>query len=104
MLITQPYEWSLYSERPGKRIWRRFNIADDAVEYMEEWFEAVPLQAAAQQRELAGGTKDIKALAVVPDSELSRAIREGWVNDDAAWNRWANDANNRNLRILDGSA
>jgi len=103
MLITNPYEWTLYLERPGKRIYRRFNVAEDAVEFMEEWDNEMPLVQAAAQRELHAETKHLKPIAIVPESELSRAIREGWANDDQAWNRWANDRDHVNLRITDGT-
>ncbi len=102
--IVNPYDWELAFERPGKRIFRRFNLATNEVEYMEEWVNDAPLRAAAAQRELHAETSDIKPLAIVPDSELSRAIREGWVHDEKRWNRWANDRDNVNLRILDLTA
>lgn len=104
MLISNPTAWTLVVERPGKRIYRRFNMADDCVEYMEEWDEDFQLSLAAEERELNPGSKNLKPLAVIPASVLSRSILEGWSNDDDRWRRWANDSDNRNLRITDGTA
>jgi hypothetical protein len=104
MLIYKPTEWHLWRERPGKRIWRRFNVAEDAVEFIDEWDETFQLEMAAQERELNVGTPNLRPLAVIPQSVLAASIKEGWVNDDNAWKRWTNDIDNRNLRILGGSA
>jgi hypothetical protein len=102
--IVRPTEWTLVIDRPGKRVWRRYDLGTDSVEFMEEWLEDVPLAQAAQERELAVTTKNLKPLAVIPPSVISRAIREGWVNDDKAWTRWMNDRENCNLRVTDGVA
>lgn len=102
-IVGRITDWQLRSETLGKRTWMRYNPATDEIEIMEEWFNEVPLIQAAQQRELYDGAKtDFKPLAVVPKSEQSRAIREGWVNDDDAWRRWMNDSDNAYLRVTRG--
>ena len=102
-VITHPYDWTLYLERPGKKIWRRYNLADDAVEYLEEFFEDVPLKAAEQLREIHPNNKNCKPLSVIPPSVLNRALREGWANDDDRWIKWMNDGDNKYLRITEGA-
>jgi len=72
--------------------------------YREEWYEDAALEQARQQRELAVAGGNLQLLAVIPPSEMNRSIREGWVNDDDAWKRWANDASNNKLRVSDGVA
>jgi hypothetical protein len=92
-------DWRLVRQTPTKRILMRYCAMTDEVEICEEWLETVPLEQARQQRErplLAH--QDIKPLAVIPDSEMSRAIREGWANDQSAWAKWARDLDNRSLR------
>lgn len=92
--------WRVVKDTPSKRILMRYDPVTDSVEVCEEWREDVPLAQARQQRErpaLAG--KDIKPLAVIPDSVMSRAIREGWVNDQEQWARWARDIDNRKLQL-----
>ncbi|MCC6779913.1 MAG: hypothetical protein IT537_25320 [Hyphomicrobiales bacterium] len=97
-------DWQLRSASPGKRTWMRYNAATDEIEIMEEWLNEVPIREAAIERELAGGRKGgfLQPIAVIPNSERSRAIREGWDDDDMAWKRWMNDIDNRYLRITDG--
>lgn len=70
---------------------------------MEEWDDELALEQAAEQRQLAQG-KDVRNLAVIPDSVKSRALREGWYFDEKAWKRWMNDIDNRKLRVSEGRA
>jgi len=92
-------EWRVVKETPTKRILMRYVASTDEVEICEEWLEDAPLAAAKQQREAPTlAHKDTKPLAVIPDSVMSRAIREGWVNDQHAWAKWSRDIDNRNLR------
>lgn len=46
--------------------------------------------------------KDFRHVAVIPLSEIDRAMREGWLNDKAKWKKWCNDANNSHLRTWKG--
>lgn len=100
-------DWQLRSQSPGKRTWMRYNRATDEVEFLEEWFEEVPLREAKMERDLyeyAGKAPgDFKApICVIPNSVRAKAIKEGWEDDDAKWRQWMNDIDNRYLRIRDG--
>ena len=94
-------DWRVVKSTPTKRILMRYCAMSDEVEICEEWLEDAPIQQAAQQRERPV-LKDpnIKPLAVIPDSVLSRAINEGWVNDQDQWAKWARDVDNRKLQLV----
>jgi hypothetical protein len=102
----QFHDWVLFDERPGKKLYSRFDPHTGDLEIMEEWYEEATLDQAAEAREGVGvlGSKDLRPLAVIPDSVKARALREGWYFDDAAWKRWANDPDNKRLRITGGVA
>lgn len=55
-------------------------------------------QDTPRTREGAIGRKAAK----IPMSVLHRAYREGWANDPAEWAKWANDSDNKKLRVWDG--
>ncbi len=46
--------------------------------------------------------KDFRLAAVIPVSVMDRAFREGWMNDKAAWKKWANSPDNAYLRVWRG--
>jgi hypothetical protein len=94
-------DWRVVKETPTKRILMRYCPLSDEVEICEEWLADAPIEQAAMEREapLFGKAKDVKPLAVIPDSEWSRATREGWVNDQNQWAKWAKDADNRKVQI-----
>ena len=46
--------------------------------------------------------KDFRHAAVIPQSVMDRAAREGWLHDKAAWKAWANDPDNKDLRTWNG--
>lgn len=101
-------DWQLRTELPGKRTWMRYNPATDEIEFLEEWFEDFTLEEAKRERDIfehAGGRKgaDIAPVCVIPNSVRSKAIREGWEDDDVKWKRWMNDIDNRYLRISGGT-
>jgi hypothetical protein len=100
----QHEDWTLHPSlcRPGKRVYSRFEPNGDLV-FMEEWDDDLALEQAAQQREIGQG-KDMRNLAVIPDSVKARALREGWYFDERAWKRWMNDIDNRKLRVAEGRA
>lgn len=104
-IVGKITDWQLRSQRPGKRVWMRYNNATDEVEIMEEWLNAVPLAEARLERDIhsaVSGKSDFKPLCVIPNSERARAIREGWHDDNGAWRRWMNDIDNKYLRITQG--
>ncbi len=94
-------DWRVVKETPTKRILMRYCAMTDEVEICEEWLEDAPLRQAEAERE-APTLKDanLKPLAVIPDSVMSRAINEGWVNDQDQWAKWARDVDNRKLQTV----
>ncbi|MFO7306921.1 MAG: hypothetical protein C0P74_015545 [Gammaproteobacteria bacterium] len=100
MSIVNPYEWRVIHERPGKRILAKVDPATNEVVICEEWLEDHVLEQARIQREQPLFVHpDLKPLAVVPDSVMSKAIKEGWSEDQKQWEKWARDIDNRNLRL-----
>lgn len=59
------------------------------------------IEKAKMLSELSPG-ETFRHAAVVPQSVLDRAIREGWVNDNDKWRKWANNADNSRLRTWPG--
>jgi len=59
------------------------------------------IAAAAARRELPMD-KELRPVAEVPMVVIERAMREGWINDQAAWRRWLNDSDNRAFRVWGG--
>ena len=96
--------WVLHEERPGKRIYSGFDRHTGELILMEEFYDDLALDAAAVARDEAESLKDMRHLAVVPDSVRARALREGWYFDQAAWKRWMNDLDNNKLRVHGGVA
>lgn len=45
---------------------------------------------------------DMKHVARVPVTIVEKAMREGWFNDQAAWNRFLNDPDNKDFRVWEG--
>ena len=45
---------------------------------------------------------DMKHVARVHVTIVEKAMREGWFNDQAAWNRFLNDPDNKDLRVWGG--
>ena len=99
--MLNPREWRLVKETPTKRILMRYVPSSDEIEICEEFLNDAPIAQAQLEREvpLFGATKDMKPLAVIPDSEWARATREGWVNDSDQWAKWAKDIDNRKVQI-----
>lgn len=103
-------DWRLFREhrditgRVYKRIYQRYvpgNTPDeDAVEVCEEWIEdAAFAQAQLERDKPMFQGKDMKPLAVMPLSEESRAIREGWINDKKELAKWAKNIDNRKVQV-----
>lgn len=98
--------WTLVEERPGKRIYSGFDIQTGDLVLMEEWDDSWALEQAQLQRDGVGTLqgKDIRNMAVIPESVRARALKEGWYFDEKAWTRWMNDPDNNKLRVTGGRA
>ncbi len=46
---------------------------------------------------------DMKHVARVPVTVVEQAMREGWFHDDAKWNQWLNDPQNKDFRVWEGT-
>lgn len=99
-------QWVLVDARPGKKIFTGFDRITGDLVFMEEFDDQGALDQAAYQREVADTAtgKDVKNMAVIPESVRARALREGWYFDDKAWKRWMNDPDNNKLRVTGGRA
>ena len=94
-------DWRVVKETPTKRIKMRYEPMTDEVVVCEEWLEDAPLHQARLERDRPRlSSSDIKPLAVIPDSVMSRAINEGWANDPHEWAKWARDVDNRRLQLI----
>jgi hypothetical protein len=49
-----------------------------------------------------GRLKDMRHIAEIPMSIVEKAMREGWLNDRAAWKKFLNDPDNKGLRVQGG--
>lgn len=97
----QTRNWRVVRETPTKRILMRYCAMSDEVEICEEWLEDAPINQARIERDKPTlQDKNLKPLAVIPDSVMSRAINEGWANDQDQWAKWARDADNRKLQLV----
>ena len=72
-----------------------------------EFLEDPALNEARLRRDAGHGERPkrdelMRPAAKVPMSVIHRAMREGWLNDKDAWAKWANDADNKHLRIWEG--
>lgn len=99
--MSRTTDWRLVRQTPTKRTLMRYCPMSDEVEICEEFLEDAPIAQARVERDNPSlQDKNLKPLAVIPDSVMSRAINEGWVNDQDQWARWARDADNRKLQLV----
>ena len=47
--------------------------------------------------------KDMRRVALIPDTVINQSFIEGWFDDEAAWKRWANDPDNAKYRTTKGT-
>jgi hypothetical protein len=78
------------AERPGTVI-------------VEEREDCEPIIEAAKRLSDATPSKEFRHAAFIPHFVLNRAAREGWLNDEKAWKRWANDPANACFRTWKGA-
>jgi hypothetical protein len=76
-------------DRPNDLLIKTFDDADPLLEKAKVFSEQPP-------------GKDFRHAMVIPMSILDRAMRDGWLNDKAAWKKVANDSANANLRTWKG--
>jgi hypothetical protein len=61
------------------------------------------IQEAKALRENHRSRGHFKHVARVPSSVAEQAMREGWFHDQARWDRWLNDSQNRDFRVWEGT-
>lgn len=77
------------------------NDADETVTFNMAQ-DCEPIIAAARARRELPMDKELRPVAEVPMVVIERAMREGWINDQAAWAKWLNDPDNRAFRVWEG--
>ena len=75
---------------------------EDGVTRFETRQDVDPIIKAASILSDVPPDKDFTRVALLPMSEYTRAIQEGWFHDEAAWNRWLNDPANDCYRTWHG--
>lgn len=65
---------------------------DDTLKYCAERRRDSPRRFAAA----------MSPVAEIPISVYEKALIEGWANDPEAWRKWANDPDNKALRLTEG--
>jgi hypothetical protein len=97
-----PQKELLLSRLPG---WRETIVIDDDRPddlIIKTYCDPTPhIERAGAIADEAPG-KDFRHVAVVPPDVWDRALRDGWANDQKAWNKWANDGSNAYLRTWKG--
>jgi hypothetical protein len=78
----------------------RYEDQDTVLQTVEDCEPIV--ESARHLREVHQAGSDMKHVARVPVTVVEKAMREGWFNDQAAWNRWLNDPDNRDFRVWQG--
>ena len=61
------------------------------------------LESVKTLREDHRARSDMKHVARVPVTVVEKAMREGWFHDDANWNQWLNDPQNKDFRVWEGT-
>lgn len=54
------------------------------------------------RRDVQNPKANMRHVAEIPVTIYEKAFREGWLHDQAAWNRFLNDADNKAFRIWEG--
>lgn len=92
----------LLSSHHGMRTLIEDNPHDEENPIIHESQECEPIIEAAKILSEQTPGKDYRHAAFIPRFVFNRAVREGWVNDDEAWRKWANDADNKAFRTWPG--
>ena len=103
--IMATTSWTLIKSTPTKNVYVRQDAETGQVIIRETRNEDAALKQAAHMRDIHEGarkTRSLTPVATIPWSVMQRAITEGWSEDNDMWTRWANDIDNRSLRITEG--
>lgn len=76
---------------------RTYYAEEDGKTFLDTYQDVEPMIEAAKvlAEEPPCPSTGMRFMAVIPDEVMDRAIREGWLEDPAAWRRWLNDRDNR---------
>jgi hypothetical protein len=79
------------------------NNDDEGNSIVHEFQECQPIQDAAKiMRDDIAPAKEWRHVAFIPTFVYNQAAREGWLNDEKAWKKWANDPDNAAFRTWRG--
>lgn len=76
---------------------------EDGKHFIESRQDVAPIVQAAQDLWCDKPGKDMKRVALIPETVLNKAFAEGWFHDESAWKRWANDPANAAFRTCKGT-
>lgn len=84
---------------------RRLTIMheEDGKHYVESRQDVAPIVQAAKDLWSDNPPKDMRRVALIPETVLNKAFNEGWFHDETAWKRWANDPANAAFRTSKGT-
>ena len=78
----------------------RYGDQDTILQTIEDCEPIV--ESVRQLREAQAPRGDMKHVARVPVTVVEKAMREGWFDDQAAWDKWLNDPDNKDFRVWEG--
>ena len=67
---------------------RKYTVIHEDANIMETRQDAEPILEFVKHRAQMPDDKDFRYLGEVPLATFGEAIRDGWVDDQAAWRRW----------------
>lgn len=76
-------------------------FADFAIETIEDVEPLLDSVRVLRDDHRRGG--DWKHVARLPVTVVEQAMREGWFHDQSRWTRFFNDADNKHLRVWEGT-
>lgn len=54
-------------------------------------------------RDVQDNKSTMRHVARIPVTVIEQAFREGWLHDQAKWNQWLSDPDNRAFRVWEGN-
>lgn len=84
---------------------RRLTIMheEDGKHYVESRQDVAPIVQAAKDLWCDNPPKDMRRVALIPETVINQAFLEGWFHDEQAWKRWANNPANAAFRTTKGT-